>query len=75
MSVIPSKFCHGYGDQPPHLVPKSEFTQDSRRDDGLCVYCKACAAARQRAWKRANPEKVKAAKRDYRDTQRRKNHG
>ena len=66
MGVVPSKFCYGDGEnQPPHLVSKSEFSMDSRREDGLSVYCKSCAAARQRAWKHANPQKVREAKKKY----------
>lgn len=75
MSVIPSKFCYGSADQPPHLVAKSEFSADRTREDGLCVYCKVCNAARQRAWKHANPEKVRAAKAAYLKNQKESNHG
>jgi hypothetical protein len=68
MTLVPAKMCFGNNeDQPQHLVPKSEFSPDKSRDDGLCVYCKSCAAARQRAWKHANQAKVKAAKRAYLD--------
>lgn len=71
MNAIPSKFCWGDGvDQPQHLVAKSEFPSDASREDGLSVYCRKCGAARQRAWKRANPEKVKAWKRKYRESKR-----
>ncbi len=66
MAVVPSKYCFGDGiNQPPHIVAKSDFSMDARREDGLCVYCKTCAAARQRAWKQANPDKVKQAKKVY----------
>ena len=66
MGVVPSKFCYGDGEnQPPHIVPKSEFSMDSRREDGLSVYCRSCAAARQRAWKHANKDKVREAKKAY----------
>ena len=75
MSVVPSKFCFGSADQPMHLVAKSEFTADASRDDGLCVYCKSCSAARQRAWKHANQDKVKAAKRDYLKRRKEQKHG
>lgn len=71
MGLIPTKVCWGDGeDQLQHLVAKSEFTKDARRDDGLCVYCRTCNATRQRAWKRANPDKVKAARRAYSKSQR-----
>ena len=75
MSVIPSKFCYGSADQPPHLAAKSEFSADRTREDGLCVYCKVCNAARQRAWKHAHPEKVKAAKAEYLKNQKEKANG
>ena len=69
MSLIPTKICHGSADQSMHSVAKDKFTADKTRDDGLAVYCKSCAAARQRAWKHANPEKVIAAKKAYRESQ------
>ena len=68
MSLIPTKICHGSADQPAHVVAKDQFTADKTRDDGLAVYCRSCAAARQRAWKHANQEKVRESKRRYRET-------
>ena len=66
-----TKLCFGDGEtQPQHVVKVSEFSADKTRDDGLCVYCRACNAARQRRWKHENPEKVRAAKRAYRKSQR-----
>jgi hypothetical protein len=63
-----TKFCFGNGaDQGPHIVDESLFTRDSRRDDGLAVYCKFCAATRQRAWKHSNADKVREAKRAWRN--------
>jgi hypothetical protein len=76
MNVTPAKFCFGDGvNQPVHLVSKADFSEDKTRDDGLCVYCKNCNAARQRAWKHRNPEKVKAAKQDYLKRRRGDTHG
>jgi hypothetical protein len=76
VSAIPSKFCFGDGvDQPPHIVAKSDFSADRTREDGLCVYCKECNAARQRAWKHSNPGKVKAAKQIYRKLKKERDHG
>lgn len=69
MSVLPTKLCFGSAERTSHIVAKDKFTKDAARDDGLSVYCKECAAARQRAWKHANPEKVKAAKQAYREKQ------
>lgn len=76
MNMMPTKFCWGDGEnQPRHIMPKSEFTRDARRDDGLCVYCKVCNATRQRAWKHANPDKVRESRRAYRKSQKEQNHG
>jgi len=66
MSVVPTKICFGHTGQPMHVVAKDKFGKDAARADGLSPYCRLCAAARQRAWKHDNPEKVKAAKRNYR---------
>ena len=64
------KTCFGDGeDQEQHALDSAKFSSDSRRDDGLSVYCRECAAARQRRWKHENPEKVKLAKKDYRARQ------
>jgi hypothetical protein len=49
-------------------LPLSGFTKNAARVDGLSVYCKPCAAERQREWKHNNPEKVRAAKRQYRQS-------
>jgi len=62
------KLCFGDGDkQPQHVADLDQFPSDARRDDKLSVYCRKCAAARQRRWKHANPDKVRAAKRAYRE--------
>ena len=64
------KRCLGDGDtQPPHIQHKSEFSPDARRPDKLCPYCKECNAARQRRWKHQNKDKVREAKRAYREKQ------
>lgn len=63
---IPTKYCFGDGlQQTAHFVPKDRFSTDQSRPDGLSAYCKACAASRQRQWKHANPDKVRASKRAY----------
>jgi hypothetical protein len=70
MSVLPTKYCFGDGlNQTAHIIAKDKFSKDASRPDGLAAYCKDCAASRQRQWKHANPEKVKAAKRNYRKNQ------
>lgn len=67
------KFCPGTDTQPKHEEDLSEFTDDKNRSDGKAAYCKYCAAEKQRAWKRANADKVKAARKEYRDKKRRMN--
>lgn len=64
------KLCFGDGEnQGAHTAAISDFSKDEKREDHLSVYCRVCAATRQRAWKKANPEKVRAAKRLYRARQ------
>lgn len=41
--------------------PRSEFYRNKSKKDGLTSWCKTCAKQASRAWKAANPEKV----RDY----------
>jgi hypothetical protein len=68
--VLLVKRCMGDGDkQLSHVVNQSEFGPDTKRNDSKCPYCFKCAASRQRQWKHRNPEKVKAAKREYRQKQ------
>ena len=62
-----TKVCPGYGDTDEHVLPVSEFGKNRARVDGLCVYCKRCAALVQKTWKKAHPEQVRAAKRAYRE--------
>lgn len=61
-----SKLCPGTSERIAHTEISDKFSKDKARGDGLCVYCRECAAWRQRQWKRNNPEKVKAAKALYR---------
>lgn len=66
------KLCFGDGyAQRQHAVDVELFGSDARRDDGLNVYCKKCAAARQKRWKQSNPLKVQNMKRAYRLSQKR----
>jgi len=60
-----TKTCPGDG-RKPHTLSVSEFTKNASRADGLSVYCKTCAAAKQRRWKHEHPEEVRKAKADYR---------
>ncbi len=61
------KTCPGYADQVPHVLVLSEFGKNVARADGQAVYCKKCAAASQKAWRQAHPDKVRAAKKKYRE--------
>lgn len=45
--------------------PEDAFASNIASKTGKSFYCKVHAAARQRAWKKANAEKVKAWKKDY----------
>jgi hypothetical protein len=49
-----------------HTLPIEEFTFNRSRPDGRAVYCKTCAAAKQRKWKKEHPDKVREWKRNYR---------
>jgi hypothetical protein len=44
-----------------------EFSSNIRNPDGLAVYCRICNAEKQREWKHANKDKVKAWKARYRE--------
>jgi hypothetical protein len=45
--------------------PVEAFGANVNAPDGLNWYCKSCHAAKQRAWKLANPDKVRRQRRDY----------
>jgi hypothetical protein len=45
--------------------PVTAFGRNRQSVDGLHYYCKVCAAARQRAWAKAHPEKVKSMRSSY----------
>lgn len=55
--------------------PVVEFGRNRQSIDGLHYYCKTCAAKRQRAWAKANPEKVTAMRRSYLQSMHAKNEG
>jgi transposase-like protein len=46
-------------------LPIHAYGRNRQAKDGLHYYCKACAAARQRTWAKAHPEKVRAMRADY----------
>jgi hypothetical protein len=59
------KRCPGTKTQQPHTEDYAEFSDSTTRPDGKAAFCRHCAAEVQREWKRANPEKVKAARIAY----------
>jgi hypothetical protein len=71
MSFLPditvvTKTCPGAKPRPAHTEPVSAFAADKNRPDGLFVYCRKCAAQKQREWRERNPDKVRAARLKYR---------
>lgn len=50
-------------------LPLDQFSKNRQNPDGLAYYCRACNARKQREWKHAHPDKVKAWKRRYREKQ------
>jgi hypothetical protein len=65
--VSGTKICPGTGGHPRHVEQLHNFTNDKNRADGKAAFCKFCAAAIQRAWRQANPGKVRAYKQLVRD--------
>jgi hypothetical protein len=51
------------------VLPLTAFGRNAASPDGFAYYCRACAAARQRQWKEANPEKVKQWRKRYKKQQ------
>lgn len=45
----------------------TEFGKDKKRKDGLNPYCKNCHNVKNKVWKKANREKVKATNRTYKE--------
>lgn len=45
--------------------PVSEFGRNRQSPDGLHYFCRMAAAARQRAWAKANPDKIRTARAAY----------
>lgn len=56
-----AKTCSACGKTQPVVA----FGRNRQSLDGLHYYCKACAAARQRQWAKANPEKVREMRAAY----------
>ena len=50
----------------------SEFSKDARGRDGRRSWCKACLCAQQRAYREANPEKIRIYDKAYREANREK---
>lgn len=53
--------------------PESEFGMNLQTPDGLMYYCKYCAASKQRAFRRANPESAAASRKRYLEKVRERN--
>lgn len=53
----------------------SKFGRNSTAPDGLHSYCKVCNNAKQRDWKKANPEKVREWKKRYIERNKIRNQG
>ena len=54
--------------------PLEGFSKFARAKDGLMSQCKACDAARNKAYRAANPDKVKASDKARYEANREKNH-
>ena len=63
-----TKYCNKCG----RTLPRTEFSKDSSKKDGLRSYCKACAKEQQKAWREKNPEKVREYHKAYREENREK---
>ena len=50
--------------QPSHTLELEHFGAVKQRPDGRAGYCKWCAAAKQRQWKRDHPDQVRKWKRE-----------
>lgn len=55
------KYCPGHNS----FHPISEFGLNSNTPDGYATYCKPWANKLQREWKKANPDKVRDARKKY----------
>lgn len=56
-------------------LPLRAFGKNCQAPDGLHYYCKLCAAARQREWAKAHPDKVRAMRASYLRRMREQNEG
>lgn len=56
-------------------LPLKNFGRNRQSLDGLHYYCRACAAARQREWAKAHPDKVKEMRAAYLRRMRDQNEG
>jgi len=52
-----------------HTLDVEHFSPNPNRADGCSGYCRWCAAAKMRQWKRQNPAKVTAWKQNYKASQ------
>jgi hypothetical protein len=68
MKKTSNKICSICGQE----KPRSEFNTRKGSPDGLRTDCKACIAARGKAWRAANPDKKTATDRDWYERNREK---
>ena len=66
MSAEPMKVCKGCGVS----LPIEKFSVRRCEKDGRDPNCKACSAQKQKAWRDANKEHIKATKTKYREANR-----
>ena len=48
-------------------LPIADFGKNMQTPDGLSYYCRKCAYGKQQAYRKANPEAARAARRRYLD--------
>jgi hypothetical protein len=54
-------------------LPVSDYGSNRQTPDGLMYYCRACAASKQRSFRKTNPDSAKASKQKYLEKMRAKN--
>lgn len=61
MSITATKWCP----RGQHHVPRSEFSRDGRRADGLQSWCNECRRTYKAGWRADNPDKTRQHRRTY----------
>lgn len=73
-TLVPSKICSdpecAHAGEPQ---PLDNFGRNDSIASGISYYCRACTARRNLKWRKANPEKAKAARRAYIERNRARN--